>query len=75
MIMLKIDSPSQFNAKVLETVRENGIGYMDAILMICEKEGMEVEVAAKLCDKYVKQELENEARDLNFLPRTSKLPI
>lgn len=73
--MLKIDSPSQFNAKVIETVKENGIGFMDAILMICENEGMEVEVAAKLCDRYVKEKIENEARDLNFLPRTSKLPI
>ena len=73
--MLKIDSPSQFNAKVIETVKENGIGFMDAIILICEKEGMEVEVAAKLCDRYVKEKIENEARDLNFLPRTSKLPI
>jgi len=73
--MLKIDSPSQFNQKVIDTVKENGIGFMDAIIMICEKEGMEIEVAAKMCDRYVKEKLENEARDLNFLPRTSKLPI
>jgi len=73
--MLKIDSPSQFNQKVINTVKENGIGFMDAIILICEKEGMEIEVAAKMCDRYVKEKLENEARDLNFLPRTSKLPI
>ena len=50
---------------------------MDAIVWYCERNEMEVEVAAKLLNGIIKTKLEAEAMDLNFLstPKGSKLPI
>jgi len=48
---------------------------MDAIVLYCEKNGMEIESAAKLCNVRIKQQLEIEYGDLNFLPKATQLPI
>ena len=50
---------------------------MDAIVWYCERNEMEVEVAAKLLNGIIKAKIEAEAIDLNFLstPKGSKLPI
>jgi len=36
---------------------------------------MEIETAAKLLSAIIKAKLETEAQELNFLPKTSKLPL
>jgi hypothetical protein len=51
------------------------IPYMDAVVWYCERENIEVEVAAKLISAVLKSKIEAEAQDLNFLPKTAKLPI
>lgn len=48
---------------------------MDAVVLYCEEQEMEIESAAKLLNVKIKGQLEAEARDLNFLPRENKLPI
>lgn len=51
------------------------IPYMDAIVWYCEKNEMEIEVAAKLCNNVIKEKLRYEAEELNFLERPARLPI
>ena len=48
---------------------------MDAILMCSVALGLEIEIAAKLVNKNIKEKLEAEAQDLNLMQRSAKLPI
>ena len=63
-------------AKLIETtVSELRISYMDAICWWCEKNEMEIDVAAKLINGVIKEKIRAEAMDLNFLEKSAKLPI
>ena len=74
---LEVMNTSKFSRTIEEIVVEKKIQYMDAIVWYCERNEMEVEVAAKLLNGIIKTKLEAEAMDLNFLstPKGSKLPI
>ncbi len=74
---LEIMNVSKFSKIIEEVVIEKRIPYMDAIVWYCERNEMEVEVAAKLLNGIIKAKIEAEAIDLNFLstPKGSKLPI
>ena len=67
----------KFSLIIEEVVKEKRVGYMDAIVWWCEKNEMEIEVAAKLLSGAIKSKLKAEAEELNFLPRsnTLKLPL
>tara|TARA_A100001011_G_C14241475_1_gene813459 strand:- start:1109 stop:1339 length:231 start_codon:yes stop_codon:yes gene_type:complete len=74
---LEILNVSKFSKIIEEVVIDKRIPYMDAIVWYCERNEMEVEVAAKLLNGIIKSKIEAEALDLNFLtiPKGSKLPI
>mgnify|MGYP005721547189 FL=1 len=74
---LEIMNVSKFSKIIEEVVIDKRIPYMDAIVWYCERNEMEVEVAAKLLNGIIKAKIEAEAIDLNFLstPKGSKLPI
>jgi|TARA_Y100000114_G_scaffold139759_1_gene144051 hypothetical protein len=74
---LEVMNTSKFSRTIEEIVVEKKIPYMDAIVWYCERNEMEVEVAAKLLNGVIKTKLEAEAIDLNFLstPKGSKLPL
>ena len=48
---------------------------MDAVLHYCDQNGMEPETAAQLVNSKLKAQIREEAEELNFLPKTAKLPI
>ncbi len=56
-------------------VKEKDITHMDAVLWYCEQEGLELEGINSLISKALKEKIEANARELNFLPRQAKLPI
>ena len=58
-----------------QLVIDKKCNYMDAIVLYCEKNEMEIESAAKLCNIKIKQQLEVEYSELNLLPKSAKLPI
>ena len=58
-----------------EGVKEKKITHMDAVLWYCQKEGLELEGINSLISKALKEKIEADARELNFLPRQAKLPI
>ena len=74
---LEVLNVSKFSKIIEEVVIDKKIPYMDAIVWYCERNEMEVEVAAKLLNGIIKAKIEAEAIDLNFLstPKGSKLPI
>ena len=70
-------TPKKF-AVIIEGIVGEGNGqtsYMDAILDYCAKHQMEPDAVAPLISKPLKEKIEADARELNFLPRVATLPI
>tara|TARA_R110000824_G_scaffold49838_10_gene139686 strand:+ start:15549 stop:15761 length:213 start_codon:yes stop_codon:yes gene_type:complete len=65
----------QFSREVEELVSEAQIPYMDAIIICAAKKGLEMEAAARLCNKNIKERLEIEAQELHFIPKPEQLPL
>lgn len=63
--------------KIEDLVYEFDIDYIDACLLYCEQNKIEVEFFADLIEKdnYIKTRLQQEAEDLNFLKKQVRLPI
>ena len=66
---------AKFSAVIEEFVHDNGVPYMDAVVHYCERNDVEIEIAAKLLKRVIKSKIEAEAIDLNFLPKEAKLPL
>ena len=72
---LQIQSSNEFYIKIQELVEQTKLSYMDAVLHYCDQNGMEPETAAQLINGKLKAQIREEAEELNFLPKTAKLPI
>ena len=48
---------------------------MDEFLFYCEKNVMEPVTAGSLINGKLKQKIREEAEELNFLPKTARLPV
>ena len=63
-------------AKLIEaTVLETKMTYMDTVLHLCEKNNIEPDTIKPLITKSLKEKIECNARELNFLPKVAQLPI
>ena len=71
--MLK--TAKSFSLQIEEIVKEKNITHMDAVLWYCEKDGLEPDGLGSLISKGLKEKIEANARDLNFLPKQAQLPI
>jgi len=66
-----------FSYEIERIAKENGLSYMDSVVWYCEKNSVEIELAAKLVSSALKSKIKIEAESLNFLPKsnTGKLPL
>ena len=66
-----------FSEEIEKLVLETGLNYIDAIVLYCERNGIEPESVGKLISKPLKEKLRYDATELNYLKRTShaKLPF
>lgn len=71
----KLMTPKKFSISIEKTVQESGISYMDALLDYCDKYQLEPEMIKPLITKSLKEKVEVDARNLNYLPRVATLPI
>lgn len=73
----KIMTSDSFYEEIDELVSLHELSYMDAIVHFCEKNDMEIEVAAAMIkgNFRIKSFMQQEGEQLNFLPKTAKLPI
>jgi len=74
-MMTEIMTSQKFSLLIEQIVLDKKCSYMDAILLYCEKNEMEIESAAKLVNIKIRQQLEIEYGELNFLPKGAALPI
>lgn len=66
----------EFSKRVENHVKEKNSSYMDAVLYFFEEYSFDFSVAPKLLSQPLLEKIEQEARELNFLPRTkNKLPL
>jgi hypothetical protein len=77
MLEPKIRTPSEFAAAIEEIVWQHDIEYLDAVILYCAQNNIEVETAASLIkmNSNIKSKLQCEAETLNFLPKIARLPI
>ena len=58
-----------------EMVIEKNVTYMDACLEYCKDNNVEPESLGRLVNKALKQKIKVEAENLNFLKKSSTLPL
>jgi hypothetical protein len=75
MIEEKILNKEYFCLLVENSVKKKSQPYMDAVLDICEEHSIEPERVSTLLNMSIKDKIEAEARDLNYLEKVTKLPI
>jgi hypothetical protein len=72
------DTSHTFAQQIEELVWTTNVSYMEAVLLWCDKRGLEPEVGAELVRKSapLKGKIQCEAEELRFLkPSGAKLPI
>ena len=75
MKMLNLYSSEQYNIEIEELVEKTNMSYLDAMLYHADENNLESETVAGLINIKTKNKLREEAEKLNFMPKTSKLPI
>ena len=64
---------SKFTKLIESTVTELRIPYMEAVLHVCDKNQIEPEDVKKFISPVIKDKIEAEAMNLNFLPKGNTL--
>lgn len=67
----------KFIKEIENLVSKYDLDYMDAVVHYCEKNNIEIEAAAGIIrsNLRIKARLQDEAEELNFLPKRAKLPV
>ena len=68
-------TPNKFSIMIEKIAKDSGCNHMDAVIDYCEKNKIEPEQIKPLVTKSLKEKLEVNARELNFLPKVATLPI
>lgn len=66
---------SKFTKLIESTAVDMKIPYMDAILKVCETNDIEPEDVKKFISPVIRDKLEAEAMDLNFLPKKNSIDL
>ena len=61
----------------IETIKKEkpDMSYIDAVVWYCDENDIDIETVNKFISKTLKEKIESEARDLNYLPKVGKLPV
>ena len=73
--MANREEKNQFSMTIMEMAINEKIDHMDAITTYCERNNLEIEMAASLINDSLKSIIEGEAMELRYLPKIGKLPI
>ena len=72
--MLKIISPQDFTITIEHIKKSKNMTYMDAIQYYCEQNKIEPETIGKLVQGALKQKVREEAENLHFMPKSTRIP-
>ena len=65
----------KFSSLIDELASDLGCTRLDAIVIHCEKSGLEIEVASTLISNVLKSKIREESERENLVKRSSRLPI
>ena len=74
-VKMDLQTPKVFSLEIERIAKEKEITHMDAVLLFCKDNNIEPEKVSSLITKGLKEKIEANARDLNFLPKVASLPI
>ena len=66
---------NEFSLYIEQVVREKKMSYMDAVLNYCKQNYLEPEDVASLINKSLKDKIEMDFRELNYLPKQAQLDV
>ena len=77
VISTKALTSEKFIKEIESLVTRYNLDYMDAVVHYCEKNNIELEAAEGIIrsNLRIKAKLQDEAEELNFLPKRAKLPV
>ena len=70
-----VHTPKTFYLEIEKIAFGKRCTHLEAISIYCEQIGIEPVSVAKLLTKSLKEKVEANARDLNYLPKAAKLPM
>jgi len=74
---LVFKSTAEFMVEIEALVKDKRVSYIDAVVLYCDINQIEIETAASIIKSSVKMKakIQDDAEELNLLPRSRKLPI
>jgi hypothetical protein len=66
---------NEFSLHIEGMVRDKKISYMDAVLEYCKENYLEPQDVASLINKSLKEKIEMNFRELNYLPKQAQLDV
>ena len=73
--MASREEKNNFSMMIMNMAIDEKIDHMHAITTYCERNNLEIEVAASLINESLKSIIEGEAMELRYLPRGGGLPL
>ena len=70
-----LNTSKTFSLEIERIVLDKNITHLDAVLDYCYRQEIEPDTVSNLISKSLKEKIEANARELNFLPRQAQLPI
>lgn len=65
--MLDVMTTAKFSKMIVGLADNLDVSVMDAIVHYCDRNNIEIETAAKLCNKKVKEQIKEEAQELRMV--------
>ena len=66
---------NEFSLHIESIVKEKRLSYMDAVLHYCKENFLEPADVSSLINKSLKDKIEMDFRELNYLPKQAKLDV
>ena len=66
---------NDFSLHIESMVRDRRLSYMDAVLEYCRENYLEPKDVASLINKSLKEKIEMNFRELNYLPKQAQLDV
>ena len=75
IITKRFRSSNEFSVYIEERVLREKIGHMDAVIKYCDEIDIDVESVAKLINQSLKEKIQLEAEEQNYMRKRAQLPL
>ena len=72
---MALSTTKTFSLEIESIAKEKRVTHMEAVLWYCGEQDIEPDSVKGMISKPLKEKIEANARDLNFLPRQAQLPV